>query len=435
MKKWFLLLILLGFFVISCGETTSEKPVNKGLAAFKVEFAEDFDLGSPKNRRNDSGPIETTINITALGYDKQPLTDYNGKVEISMLYGEVEASKDKETTDITMTNGYLENVKVVMTNCLDYDRVVVDEVKTHEGDDTPKPTGKMGFSPVFYTNVATISAIQGHFRANKGRYSVFDGRNLTLQDRKMVVIAVMEGGFYLHEVNEDDRKEYSSIYMYTYSTPYVDDNIEKIEEMKTLPVGAIIESANGSVFEFAGFTEMSFPTFKAKYDKEGKIVTDLSLIPDPPAIISNFLPAFLEIHDGDHLSEEEIKKKKEDIAQHNDMAEDVLEKYESLIVKVEGVSVADFNEKGTSFVEYSQFPLIMNTTDKNIKQHILAQTVYTAPEFNPVDKKGKNQCYNFTGILKQHTGAQPTTWIIVPMTSYKNSEGKTINGIEEAECK
>ena len=388
MKKVCVSLIFFLFLFVSCGETTGVEPKNKGLAGFAVEFAEDFDLGSPEHRiENPEGGIVTTINITALDYDKKPLTNYSGEVEIGLLYGENAA-----VSRITMENGYAENIEVKMRYCLDYDRVVVQEVKKHDGEETYAPTGKMGVSPVFYTNVASISAIQGTTKGDRGLSSAFNNRNLTLKDKQMVVIAVIEGGFYLHEVGAE---EYSSVYMYTYSTPYVDDNRE---DNSFLPVGALIESANGSVFEFFGFTEMSFPTFKPVYfEKNGKkeIKTDTSLIPAPKNI-------------------------NDILTSNNEM-----EKYEASLVTVENVTVAWFNEEDSSYIEYSQFPL--ETSDG---KPIMAQTLYTAPLFNavaekPVDENTKGHHYNFTGILKQHTSARPSTWILVP---------RDMNDIECLDC-
>ena len=392
MKEVCFSLIFLIFLTVSCGETTGVEPINKGLAGFTVEFADDFDLGSPEHRiENPEGGIVTKINITAIGYDKKPLTNYKGEIEISMLYGEIDMDNERPT----MENGYLGNIDIKMKNCLDNDRVVVQEVKEHEGDSGHhEPTGKMGVSPVFYTQVATISAIQSMTKGDNGLSSVFNNRNLTLKDRQMVVIAVIEGGFYLHEVGAED---YSSIYMYTYSTPYVDDNRE---ESMFLPVGTLIESANGSVFEFFGFTEMSFPTFKPVYvNKNGKkeLKIDTSLIPAPKNI-NNIL---------------------------NNKNE--MEKREASLVTVENVSVAWFNEDDSSYIEYSQFPL--ETSDGDT---IMAQTLYTAPLFNavaekPADENSKGlHRYNFTGILKQHTSARPSTWILVP---------RDMNDIKCLDCK
>lgn len=367
-------MIFLLFLLVSCGETTGVQPKNSGLAGFLVEFDESFQKRIDRQEVFDSygKDIETTINITALGYDKKILPGYSGEVKIGLLYGENAA-----VSRIPVKNGYAENVPVKMRNCLDKDSVVVQEVKKHDGEDSYSETGKIGVSPVFRASVATISAIQGTTSGDKGLSSAFNNRNLTLKDREMVVIAVIEGGFYLHEVGKE---EYSSVYMYTYSTPYVDDNRE---ENTFLPVGALIESANGSVFEFFGFTEMSFPTFKPVYEN-GEIKVDKSKIPKPKNI--------------------------NDILTNNSE----MEKYEASLVTVENVSVAWFNEEDSSYIEYSQFPL--ETEDG---KPIMSQTLYTAPLFNavaekPSDENSSGHHYNFTGILKQHTSARPSTWILVP---------------------
>lgn len=412
MKKTLFLLIFLTFLIVACGETVGEKPKNKGLAGFRVEFV-NFDPGSEENRVEI--PEEVKINITALGYDNEPLTDYNGKVRVEMLYGDNGAASDKN-----IVSGYLKNVTVKMKNCLDKDRVVVHEIKRHEGDKTEETTGKMGVSPVVYTNFATIPAIQSAVNDDSGSSplygSHFDNRNLTLKASKgktMVVIAVIEGGFYLQEVDSDNGEagDYSSIYMYTYSTPYVDDNIE---EPMSLQVGTVIESANGSVYEFSGFTEMSFPTFKPKYDENGKIVVDKLLVPKKEKGIKD-VTGFLPDPDNkkDHINYE-------------------MEKYEASLVTVKNVFVDEFLEDDSSFADYSQFPLTVSAgSDVSPLRTITAQTVYTAPLFDPVKEKEQNQktetkkCYNFTGILKQHNSAQ-STWIIVP---------RDMDDIEPVECK
>ena len=429
MKKMSLLLIFLIFLIVSCGETTGVRPENRGLAGFRVDFADDFVPGTEEKRRNDpvgrNEKIDVTIKITALGYDNKPLTDYNGKVEVSMLYGK--CLPTNSNSDITLVNGYAET-SISMKYYIDKDRVVVEEIKDNQDD---KYTGKMGFSQFFYTSVARIPAVQSSINGgSEGLYSIFSpddvlsttynaqagGRNLTLkagEKKEMVVIAVMEGGFYLQEVDADDEADeydgtdvceddadskyacdYSSIYMYTYSTPYVDDNIDKAV---FLPVGTRIESANGSVFEFAGFTEMSFPNFHSKYNNGKLDVKDKKLLPKPKNITK-----CLDLLNG-----------------YKNKSNEKLEACEASLVTVKNVSVGWFRENETSFVEFSQFPLITKD-DAGNKRVILAQTISTVPTFDILKKRpetedGESKCkYDFTGILKQHKSAVQSTWIIVP---------------------
>lgn len=373
-------ILLSSFFISSCGIKGNPKPENTGLAGFRVDFANDFNPGTPEKRLESASKYQLLINIYALDYNKEVMEDYNGTVEIALQYGRITSIVRQE-----VKNGVLNDFPVEMRYILGKEKIVVHELVVDEekSSGTPivyKRTGKMGVSEAIYPPLATISEIQGNNSGSKGFDSKYNNRNLNLKGKTMVVTAVIEGGFYLTEVGVED---YSSIYLYTYSTPYVDDS----DVGYSLPVGSIIEEANGSVFEFFGFTEMSFPTFKPKYttvDGKRKIVVDESLVPKPFDITA-ILSADVE-----------------------------MEKKEASIVTVKNVTVEWFNEHDSSFVEYGQFPL---KTESGAV--IMAQTLYTVPSFNPVKERDREekQKFNVIGVLKQHTSARPSTWIIVPIDS------------------
>ncbi|HRZ79399.1 MAG TPA: hypothetical protein P5044_05270 [bacterium] len=373
--------IILLLMMSSClGVKGNAEPENTGLAAFKVEFAGDFDPGTPEKRLEPASGYDLAVNIYAIGYDKEVLKDYSGTVEIALQYGRINSVVRTDAV-----NGVVENFPVEMKYALGKERVVVHEIVLDEKLSTTsspvyKRTGKMGVSPEIYPPLATIHEIQGNNSGTKGYDSKYNNRNLNIKGAEMVVTAVIEGGFYLSEVGVED---YGSIYLYTYSTPYVDD----AGNGYSLPVGAVIEEANGSVFEFFGFTEMSFPTFKPKFiEKDGKrkLFVDKSLVPKP-FDITGILSAEAE-----------------------------LEKKEAAVVTVKNVTVDWFNEHDSSFIEYGQFPLVTESG-----AFIMAQTLYTAPGFDPLkerdaEPKGK---FNVTGVLKQHTSARPSTRILVPRDS------------------
>ena len=367
--------LLAAMLLVSCGDTGDPNPERTGLAGFVVEFSDDFDLGSeedrtPASREIVDGNIIAKINVTAIGYDKKRLEDYNGTVSIGLRYG-----INRGVARTELKNGLLSNHEVKMTDCLDKDRVVVQEVIKTDDSSQPVPTGKLGVSPEFYAEAASIVAIQSTIDKGKGSPSRFDKRNLTISGHPMVVTAVIEGGFYVTQV---DAKEYASIYLYSHSTPFVEDDSDVV----TLPVGTLVESANGSVSEFFGYTEMSFPTYTPVYETDEetgkkKIKVDVNLIPDAVDITS-------------FISDDSK-----------------MEKYEASIVTIKNVTVSDFNENDSAYTEYSQFPLATKYGK------VLAQTIYTAPSFDPVKEKSTDHRFDFTGILKQHTSARPT-WIIVP---------------------
>lgn len=389
MKKILItLLISATFFLSSClGVKGNPKPENSGFAAYKVEFAGDFNPGTYDDRLPAQATHELNVNVSALDYDGEAISDYTGTAEIAMQFGKIQSIKR-----IEFTSGVAENFAVEMKYAVDKERIVVHELTVDEENSTGnstvyKRTGKLGVSPTIFIEPATISEIQGNNSGSKGYDSKYNGRNITLKGREMVVIAVLEGGFYLKEIGVDD---YSSIYLYTYSTPYVDDPSVGY----TLPVGSIIEEANGSVYEFFGFTEMSFPTFKPKYvEKNGKrsILVDESLVPAP--------------YDVTDL-----------LSQSSEM-----EKHEALIVSVKNVQVDWFNENDDSFISYGQFPL---KTESGA--NIMVTTLYTAPSFNPIEERDRKsqRRFNFTGVLKQHTSARPSNWIMVPRDSNDIEEVK-----------
>jgi hypothetical protein len=147
-----------------------------------------------------------------------------------------------------------------------------------------------------------------------------------------------------------------------------------------LSPGTILDGFNGSVFEFFGFTEMSFPTFMLRRDKDGRIVVRPELMPEPFKINS-----LLDSNEDERL-----------------------EAREASLVLVENATVMDFDETEQSYTDYGQFPL--QTEGGGI---IMASTSSTAPSFSPVKNKGK-MLKSITGVLKQHRSSRPSTWILVP---------------------
>lgn len=380
MKKTSVFLFLLAAFLInSCVEGNPE-PENIGLAALKVEFIGDFDPGTAEKRMESATKYNFSVKVTAIDYNKEVMTDYNGTVEVALQYGKISSIARAD-----VVNGVIEDLPIEMKYAVGKERVVIHEIvldKELSTESSPvyKRTGKLGVSPEIFPPLATISEIQANNSGSKGFDSKYNNRNLFIKGKTMVVTAVIEGGFYLAEAGVED---YGSIYLYTYSTPYVDD----ASVGYSLPVGAIIEETNGSVFEFFGFTEMSFPTFKPKYTKikgKNKILVDESLVP-APFDISALLSSDAE-----------------------------MEKKEAAIVTVKNVSVEWFNEHDSSFVEFGQFPLRSEAGGL-----IMAQTLYTAPSFDPIDERDTEpkKKFNFTGVLKQHTSSRPSTWILVPRDS------------------
>ncbi len=367
---YMLVFLLTGCFGV---KGNPDPEVGNDAAGFIIEFGENFDPGTEEKRMERKRVYHVPVVISAVNARNEFLEDYNGKVELALQYGRIFSVSRFDITEgksepITIEAGYLLNRERVVAH------EIVPDKKISTSDKTVyRRTGILGVSERLYPPQATIYEIQSNNTGSGGFNSRYNGRNLDVEG-EMVVLAVIEGGFYLKDIHAD---EYSGIYLYTYSTPYVDDPSVGY----TLPPGTVIEHFNGSVFEFFGFTEMSFPTFRPRYNENGRIIVDRSLIPEPVDIT-----AILD----DNFE---------------------MEKWESNLVTVKGVQVDYFFEEDAGFTEYGQFPLVTSAG-----RHIVIQTLYTAPEFNPLkerDRKNKRK-FNITGLLKQHTSARPSTWILLP---------------------
>lgn len=378
-----LLLFFLSFllFFAACTKVTGDKPEYPAVAGFVVTFAEDDALGSDENRL----PSQTThtfhMTVQAIDADGENTTHYNSKALIKTRFSNLSSA-----ILVTMKDGVAENVLVEMTRALGLDAISVQgltgETIEQAGKMVRLEDGVYGVSPTIYFKEPTVQEIQGNHNGSvdDGFDSIYNRRNFTVipsdgsdDAHSIVVTAVIEGGFYLTDLATP---EYGSLYLYTHSTPYVDD----AGGYQTLKPGTILEGFNGSVFEFFGFTEMSFPTFLLRRDGDERIIVKPELIPTPFPINS-----FLDNSEDERL-----------------------ESRESSLVVVENATVMDFDETEQSYIDYGQFP--MQTEGGGI---IMASTSSTAPSFSPVKNKGK-MLKSITGVLKQHRSSRPSTWILVP---------------------
>ncbi|HOW52361.1 MAG TPA: hypothetical protein PLV42_10005 [bacterium] len=380
-----LILAMLLAAVIACAPK-GDPAIPGGAQYFSVIFAPGTDLGTPGSPLPAAAEYRFSIAVEARGAWGERIADYSGEVEVSLLGAELRSYKR-----LKLENGFVGPVEVRFANGFRLERIAVEEIapdKTVIGAREVRiKTGPVGVSAPIYLPYPRISSLQGSVGgdAGDGYPSRLEKRNLTLRGaydpvagryRDMVVVAIIEGGFYL---SETDCADFCAVYLYTYSTPYVEDG----GESGVLEPGTLIEEVNGSVFEFFGFTELSFPTFRLRRDAQDRIIRDLDALPAPRDITGC-------LDGGDDLC---------------------LESAESSLVTVVGVTVDDFDENEEGWTEYSQFPL---TTDGG--GIIMAQTVYTAPAFHPESMKGRRLA-TLTGILKQHTSARPSTWILIPRDS------------------
>ena len=374
-------LILPLLLIASCADHGAPR-VDEGVRAFAVSFAPGTDLGAPERPLAEAEEYRFTIAVEARDRWGGRVTGYNGLAEISTLGATLRSAKR-----ITFTAGIAGPLEVRLAYAYRIERIAITAVAEEKiilgSREVRLPTGPVGVSAPVHLPYPRIAAIQGnHGGADDGGFSRLEKRNLTLRGRRdattgafgdLVVIAAIEGGFYLAD---PDCSDHCGLYLYTYSTPYVDDAGDR----SPLRPGMLITEVNGSVFEFFGFTELSFPTFSPKRDAQGRIFVDPVAIP-----AARDITACVDAADNE-----------------------CLEAAESSLVTVADLTVADFDESDEGWLTYGQFPLTTAAGGT-----ILAQTASTAPSFRPDAMKGR-ELTALTGLLRQHTSARPVTWIVVP---------------------
>ncbi len=371
--KVLLLLLSLLLFFSACTKVEGDKPEYPKVAAFIVSVAEDTgkeDAPLPAQQQ-----YVFHLSIRAVDSEGEPVK-YTGRLKIEPRFAKITS-----VALVDMKDGVADNVELTLSRALGEDSILV---KSLAKGSIKTESGIFGVSPQLHFPVPTVPIIQGEHTgdASKGFESKYNRRNFTVHPSKgadcpdeqaIIVTAVIEGGFYLTDLGHP---EFGSLYLYTHSTPYVDD----AEDYHTLEPGTILDGFNGSVFEFFGFTEMSFPTFFPRRDKNNNVVVRPDLIPEPTPV-NDFL---------DNKNDEQM------------------EALESSLIVVKNVTIMNFDETEESYVDYGQFPLL--TEGGGI---IMASTGSTVPTFNPAKHKGE-KIQSIAGVLKQHRSSRPSTWIIVP---------------------
>ncbi|HUT79398.1 MAG TPA: hypothetical protein VM285_16995 [Polyangia bacterium] len=181
--------------------------------------------------------------------------------------------------------------------------------------------------------------------------------DIDLEGRTAVVTGTARDGFYLTDISEPEFL-YSSIYVYTFSRP-------------ELEIGSRVTRLRGTVDEFYGFTELSFPSWKT----EGT-----AAVPEPVAIDSA-----------------------------NDGLDSALEPFESSLVEVRDVTVCPVGE---SFATYGQWAVLVDPAGncETGDGAINVVSTYTVPDVDPATLAGQT-VGRVTGNLRYHMAAVPG-WIV-----------------------
>ncbi len=214
-----------------------------------------------------------------------------------------------------------------------------------------KETLVVGSSDILYFPMPTLTTVQRPL----GDHGLSPWRDTFMHVGlgDLIVTSVEGDGFY---VTDMAATEYNHIYVYTHGNPYADR-------------GDILHYVSGTLSEYYGLTELSFPDYDIKCNHHP--------LPEPIALTATMLS------DNTYM-----------------------EKLECAIVSVTGLEVYDVDE--AQLMEYSQW---QGKADDGAR--ITMITKKALPGFNPLDYEGdsKNKFDKVVGILRYHSAPK---WTLVP---------------------
>jgi len=196
------------------------------------------------------------LTVTAMGYDRAPMSDFNGCLQLHLTSGileELTASVDAAScpaTTIPVTDG-TGAASVVISRAYDQLRIWVSD----EGTAAEPGSFASGSTEAIYTRLPTVAQVQESDSTVESplqhQYVHFLGYDPELPEserRDLVVTTVTNDGFYVTD-QSDPPGSFNSMFVFSFSRP--DD----------LVVGDRLSKLAGIVSEFLGFTELQFPTW------------------------------------------------------------------------------------------------------------------------------------------------------------------------------
>jgi len=301
-------------------------------------------------------PFTLTLDVDAIDRDGTAATWFAGQLHLRVEPRGKLAEEQPEWFE--MAGGAARGVPVSLYDVHNVTNIWVESV----GTDEAPGNYATGLSQEIWAANPTIRNVQEvtpdpslhtwETSALKGDFVLID-----LTGRTAVVTGVTNDGCYVTDTTEPGIA-YSSIYVYNFSRPEVE-------------VGDLVVSLAGTVDEFFGFTELSFPSWKA----EGTAV-----VPAPTVIDA------VNVDDGD-----------------------ALEQYESALVEVQDVLVCPL---GDGFYTYGQWTVLVDPagTCGGTTGMINVVSAFAVADFDPEEHVGETLPF-VRGNLRYHSSAAPP-WMI-----------------------
>ncbi len=313
-------------------EKSADMEALEGLTSLRITL--ESEAGSTESPLEFGDMLAVRLKVEALDHTGSPMPEYKGRVKFQARPGFLGRNGWEEFdvahgqhVDLSLYSGF-GDVRILAE---DMDELVV------------------GVAEPIHLEPPTLETAQ----RPKGDIDTtpWDGSYMRVETGRIVVTHATIDGFYATDIQGT---EYNHIYVYTHSTPAVDR-------------GDVLSYVGGSVSEFYGLTEISFPDYK--------VLCNYYTPPEPVPVTAVML--------ADRKS---------------------MEKLESGLVSVENVTVGGIDEY--SYANYGQW--VGRAGDKGEITVIIQEAL---PEFDPYTYKGAIE--KIVGNLRQHWSADPE-WILVP---------------------
>jgi|GEM_PF-3008246 len=343
-----------------------------GLTSFKVRVTSED--GAKDERLDTSGNFDIRVTVKALDESGDLMDDYDGVVRFKMkpglfserCEGDLHLDDDPGTVEIEMHDGLLEEQKLTVV------RSWGDAVVWVEDNETLVS----GVSQIVYLKLPTLAGAQrpAHDEAVLASgytdlctayeemalapppdNSPWQYNAVYLSKAPLVITHSQIGGFFVTDLNEP---EFGNVYVYTRGIP-------------RLKRGDRLLYLSGSITEFYGLTELSFPAYAVECHNYP--------LPEPKLLTLTLLECAQE-----------------------------MEKYEGGLVRMENLAPSSTIDE-ESYLNYAQWPAY--APDGAM---ITLSTEVAMPGFDPRTPEAQQQTFkSITGILRQHYSADPE-WILVP---------------------
>jgi hypothetical protein len=309
-----------------------------GLSSLRVTI--ENDTGSPESPLlvPDDG-LELQLAVEAIDAEGNAITDYSGSIRISARNAFLGRNG---WLNVDIANGDVVSAKLMRG--FGSMRFLVEDTGTFV----------VGVSEPIYLPEPTIAMVQTPTGQIDG--SPWSDHFVRVAKGTLVVTYVSLDGFYLTDVDSD---AYNSMYVYTHGIPYTD-------------AGDVLSYVSGTVSEFYGLTEMSFPDYDVRCNFHS---------PPTPVELTQQL-----------------------------LADDtVMERYEAGLVSLTNLKV--YRVDDNDYLNYGQW---VGRAANGAEVTML--TLDALPLFDP--REGSNRTAVFekvVGVLRQHWSAKPE-WIVIPRT-------------------